>query len=132
MAVIFDVKSPILGFESVARFEFEQIDDNFVNIKDVETGTTSFTLINPFVLREYNFEIPIAIKVLMSMTNETNLLVYNIVVIKTPLSESLINFVAPVIFNVDNKTMAQIVLDEFEHPEFGPIEPLSTFIVPEE
>ena len=95
MSILFDVKSPILGFESVTKFEFTQIDDNFASIKSVDSEVPSFTLINPFVLREYNINISTAIKVLMELKSDTNLLVYNIVVIKTPLQESLVNFIAP-------------------------------------
>lgn len=132
MGTLFDVKSPILGFENITKFEFSQIDDNFASIKNSEGDIPSFTLINPFVLREYAFDIPLAIKALMSLNSDTNLLVYNIVVIKNPLQESLVNFIAPLIFNIDNKTMAQLVLDDLEHPEFGAVEPLSSFMSAEE
>lgn len=128
MATLFDVKSPILGFESVTKFEFTQIDDNFSSIKNVDSDVPSFTLINPFVLREYSFDIPTSIKVLMDLQSDTNLLVYNIVVIKNPLQESLVNFIAPLIFNIDNKTMAQLVLDDLSHPDLGAIEPLSNYM----
>jgi flagellar assembly factor FliW len=129
VAIVFDVKSPILGFENITKFEFEQLDENFASIKNVDSGIPSFTLINPFVLREYSFDIPLAIKALMSLESNTNLLVYNIVVIQTPLQESLVNFIAPVIFNVDNKTMSQVVLDESQNPEFGAIESLSNYMI---
>jgi len=132
VGTLFDVKSPILGFENITKFEFSQIDDNFASIKNSEGDIPSFTLINPFVLREYAFDIPLAIKALMSLNSDTNLLVYNIVVIKNPLQESLVNFIAPLIFNIDNKTMAQLVLDDLEHPEFGAVEPLSSFMSAEE
>lgn len=132
MATVFDVKSPILGFENITKFEFSQIDDNFAAIKSTESDIPSFSLINPFVLREYSFEIPHAIKALMDLKNDTNMLVYNIVVIKNPIQESLVNFIAPLVFNVDNLTMSQLVLDDLAHPELGAVEPISKYIKSDE
>jgi len=132
VAVVFDVKSPILGFENITKYEFTQVDDNFVTIKSCDGAVPSFTLINPFALREYSFDIPLAIKALLELKTDTNLLVYNIMVIKNPFNESLINFAAPLVFNVDNKTMAQVILDEASYPDFNPIECLSTYLTDEQ
>ena len=55
--MIFSVKSPILGFEHIKTMELIELDKFFVKLasKDDET---SFTMINPFALRSYEFDIP--------------------------------------------------------------------------
>lgn len=127
--MVFEAKYPILGFENVRSYVFEALDENFATIKNAEEGMPAFTLVNPFVLRDYAFDIPIAIRTLMDLTHETNMLIYLVLIVKTPFNESMANFLAPIIFNVDNKTMAQVVLDENIYTDFLAAEPLSKFIV---
>lgn len=127
--MVFEVKYPILGFENVTSYDFETIDDNFATIKNTQDGVPAFTLINPFVLREYSFDIPLAVKTLMELKEDSNLLVYLILIVKKPFKESLANFLAPIVFNVDNKTMSQVVLDENIYTDYLPAEQISKFIV---
>lgn len=126
--MVFDIKYPILGFENVASYDFEVVDDNFATIKNPDGMVPSFTLVNPFVLRNYSFDIPLAVRAMMDLKNDTNLLIYLILIVKRPFNESLANFLAPVLFNVDNKTMSQVVLDENVYLDYLAAEPLSKFI----
>jgi flagellar assembly factor FliW len=126
--LVFEAKYPILGFENVHAYDFQVADDNFATIRNAEGGMPAFTLVNPFVLRDYAFDIPVAIRALMELKNETNLLIYLILIVKNPFKESMANFLAPVLFNVDNKTMAQVVLDENIYTDYLTAEPLSKFI----
>jgi flagellar assembly factor FliW len=127
--LVFEVKYPILGFENVTSYDFETVDDNFATIKNTQDSVPAFTLINPFVLREYSFDIPLAVKTLMELKEDSNLLVYLILIVKKPFKESLANFLAPIVFNVDNKTMSQVVLDENIYTDYLPAEQISKFIV---
>ncbi len=126
--LVFEAKYPILGFENVHTYEFEAVDDNFATIRNSEGGMPAFTLVNPFVLRDYAFDVPVAVRALMDLTHDTNMLIYLVLIVKKPFKESLANFLAPIIFNVDNKTMAQVVLDEGIYTEYLAAEPLSKFI----
>jgi len=126
--LVFEAKYPILGFENVHTYDFQVADDNFATIKNAEGGMPAFTLINPFVLRDYAFDIPMSIRALMDLNNETNLLIYLVLIVKNPFKDSLANFLAPVLLNVDNKTMAQVVLDEYIYTDYLAAEPLSKFI----
>ena len=123
---VYEVKTPILGFEGIQQVSLSQIDDVFAQIHS--EGDTSFTLVNPYALRSYQFDIPQVTQVLLEIDSETNLLLYNIVVVQNPISESTVNFVAPLLFNTDNKTMSQIILDNAKHPEYGIAEPISSFM----
>ncbi|OBV28845.1 flagellar biosynthesis protein FliW [Helicobacter sp. CLO-3] len=121
----FEVKSPILGFEDVTKMKLEKIDEIFMYLSNADAPSPVFVLINPFVLREYDFEVPVAMKLLLDLDNAKNIFVANIMVRQNPIQNSTINFLAPLVFNFDNKTMAQIVLDSFKYPNYGIAEPIS-------
>ena len=124
----YEVKGHILGFDDTHRVEIVQIDELFATMKDVENEAISFTLVNPYPLREYSFDVPAAIQALLELKDDSNVRVYNIVVIQKPLEESRINFLAPIIVNEDNKTIAQVVLDPRSYPDFGIATPIKEFI----
>ena len=134
----FVVKSPILGFEHIQKMKLEKIakdDDTFIQLKSCENDGISFTLVNPYAMRsDYEFEIPSPIKALLELKGKTNidpqnskLVTLNIVCIKEPIEESTVNFLAPVLFNFENLTMAQVVLENFKYENFGLSEPISKF-----
>ena len=134
----FVVKSPILGFEHIQKMKLEKIakdDDTFMQLKSCENDGISFTLVNHYAMRsDYEFEIPSPIKALLELKGKTNidpqnskLVTLNIVCIKDPIEESTVNFLAPVLFNFENLTMAQVVLENFKYENFGLSEPISKF-----
>ncbi len=122
----FDLKVPLLGFESIEKFELEKIDEIFMRLKATGANEPSFTLINPFLLCDYEFEIPTPTQELLEIDDNSNLLIYNIIVIQNPIEESRINFVAPLVFNTDNQTMAQVIISD--NPNYGVAEPISNFL----
>ena len=121
----FELKLPLLGFETLTRMELQKIDEIFLRLESIGEGP-SFTLINPFALREYSFDIPSSLQALLGITPESNLLIYNIMILQTPIENSTINFVAPLIFNTDNQTMAQIIIDN--RADFGIAEPIQNYL----
>lgn len=108
----FDISVPLLGFENVKEVELEKIDDIFMKMHSTTQKHISFTLINPFVLREYDFEVPTNISEILDATQDSNLLILNIVLIQTPIEDSIVNFVGPLVFNTDNNKAAQIILSD--------------------
>ena len=48
--MIFEVKSPILGFENVTKMKLEKIDELFMKLYNAEYEVPHFTLVNPFLL----------------------------------------------------------------------------------
>ena len=129
--MVFTVKSPIPGFANITTMELTKIDDFFMNLQS-EQDATSFTLINPFLLRSYEFDIPTPYKELLEIKDDSNLLVLNIMIVSTPIEQSAINFIAPLIFNTDTKLMAQIMLDPLKYPDFGITESIANFLNKEE
>jgi flagellar assembly factor FliW len=124
--MLFELKAPMLGFESIRRMELQKIDDVFMRLKTPNAEEPSFTLINPFILRDYSFDVPTSLQEAMQITDRSNLLILNIIVVQQPIEASLINFVAPLVFNVDTLTMAQVIVDD--NPDYGIAEPISNYL----
>ena len=110
--MVYEVKKPILGFEDVLKVELEEIDGLFSTLKAVEKDYPNFTLVNPYQLRDYSFDIPKDVQVLLDINENSNILVYNVVVLHNPMTESVVNFKAPLIFNKDNGKMAQFIIKD--------------------
>ena len=79
--MVFEVKSPILGFENVTKMKLEKIDELFMKLFNADGEVPHFTLVNPFLLREYEFDVPSNIKILLDLNNAKNIAVANIMVI---------------------------------------------------
>jgi len=122
----FDVVTPFLGFEDVKEVELEKIDDIFMKMQAMDEEHVSFTLVDPFVLREYDFEIPDNIRELLEVTTDSNILILNIVLIQAPIEDSIVNFIGPIIFNTDSNRVAQIIIQE--STKYGVAEKISTFL----
>lgn len=131
MFMVFNVKAPIPGFEIIKEVELEKIDEFFVKLIS-KSDTTTFTLINPFMIKNYEFKVPEYFKSLLDIKEDTNILILNIMIIATPIESSTINFIAPLIFNTDNGTVAQVLLDANLYPDFGLMESVSNFLNKEE
>lgn len=123
----YEIKGNILGFDKTLNIDIRKVDDLFSTMIDIDDENISFTLVNPYLLREYSFDLSSDIKVLLDISENSNISVYNIVVIQEPLENSTINFLAPIIVNNDNNKVAQAVLDKNKHPEFGMAESIKSF-----
>lgn len=122
----FDICAPILGFEDLKEVNIEKIDDVFMKMSSIEDTHISFTMVDPFVLREYDFEVPDNIQKLLEIDKNSNLIILNILLMQNPIENSVINFAAPMIFNTDNKKAAQIVLGD--SASYGVAEKISGFL----
>ena len=122
----FNISVPLLGFEDVKQVELEKIDDVFMKLQSTQDKHISFTLINPFVLRDYDFEVPDNVKDIMEIDEKANLLILNIVLVQTPIESSVVNFIGPLIFNTDNNKAAQVILSD--STKYGVAEKISTFL----
>lgn len=123
----YEVKGTILGFENIQNVEINEVDELFSTIQDLDNENISFTIANPYLLREYSFDVPVDIKTLLDINEKSNISVYNIVVIQEPLENSTLNFLAPILVNNDTKKIGQAVLDRKGHPDFGMAESIKSF-----
>lgn len=125
--MVYEVRGSILGFDDTLNVKITEIDELFSTMQDVANEKISFTLVNPYSLREYSFDVPTDLKVLLNITDKSNVSVYNIVVIQEPLEDSTVNFLAPILVNNDNNKIGQAVLDGKKHPDFGMAETIKSF-----
>ena len=125
--MIFQVKSPILGFEHIKSYELKELDQFFIKLQSMDDDT-SFTAINPYALRNYEFEIPTYYQELMDINDKSELRIYNIMVVSTPIETSTVNFIAPIVCNMTNMTLSQVVLDAWASPMYKQAEKMSDFI----
>jgi len=122
----FNVSMPLLGFEGIKKVELQKIDEVFMKMQSLKDEHISFTLINPFVLRDYDFEVPPKVQELLEIDKDSNIIIQNIVLIQTPIEDSVVNFIGPLIFNTDNSKMAQIILNE--NTQYSVAEKISDFL----
>ena len=109
----FEVVLPILGFEDEKSFELDEINDVFYKLKG---ENVNFTLINPFKIRDdYDFEISDNEQNILKLSENKPFLVLNIVTVNEPFENSTINFAAPLIFNLEDKVMGQVILDKYNY-----------------
>ena len=109
---------PILGFENEKEYELSPIEGPFYKL---EGENVSFTLIDPFILRDdYNFELDDEFTKKLNL-NENNVLVLNILTPQKPFEDSTVNFAAPLIFNIEDKIFGQAVLDKYNYSLARPL-----------
>lgn len=127
--MVYEVKSPILGFENVQNVELENIDETFVRLRAMD-NTFEMTLINPYVLlKEYNFTIPTALQILLELEEGRDKVeVYCPLVLQTPVQDSEVGFSSPFVFNPAKGYVAQVSLDIREYPELGITKPIKAFL----
>lgn len=123
----YKVRGSILGFEDTLNIEIHEIDNLFSTLIDSDNKDISFTVATPYALREYSFDLPTDIKILLDIHEKSNVSVYNIVVIQKPLEDSAVNFLAPIIVNNDNNKIGQVVLNAKRHPDYGMAETIKSF-----
>jgi flagellar assembly factor FliW len=123
----YKVKGEILGFQDTKEVEINEIDPLFSTMMDSKDENISFTLVNPFLLRDYSIDIPLDTKELLEIDEESQIGVYNILIIQKPLEKSVINFLAPIIINLDKNILTQVILDPKKHPDYGMAETIESF-----
>ena len=125
--MVFQAMSPIPGFAHIGSMEIGKIDDFFMRSKS-QDDETSFTLVNPYMLREYPYEMPPYYRDILGITQDSAILTLAKMKVATLIEAITVNFIAPLVFNTDNKTMAQILLDQERHLDYGLMEQIGSFL----
>jgi len=123
----YEVKGEILGFQDTKNVTINEIDPLFSTMIDSTNENISFTLVNPYLLRDYTIDIPLDAKELLEIDEKSQVAVFNILIIQKPLEKSTINFLAPLVINMDKKLLAQIILEPKKHPDYGMAETIESF-----
>ena len=123
----YEVKGEILGFKDTKNVLLNEIDSLFSTMIDSVNENISFTLVNPFLLRDYTINIPLDAKELLEIDENSQVGVFNILIIQKPLEKSTINFLAPLVINLDKKLLTQVILEPKKHPDYGMAETIESF-----
>ncbi len=123
----YKVKGEILGFQDTKEVDINEIDPLFSTMIDTNNENISFTLVDPFLLRDYSIDIPLDVKELLEIDENSQVGVYNILIIQKPLEKSVINFLAPIVINLDKKVLTQVILEPKKHPDYGMAETIESF-----
>lgn len=123
----YQIKAPILGFEHITSVELTRLDEYFAKIAS-DDKSLEMMLVNPYSLREYSFTIPRYIEMLLGLDRDSSVLVYCIVILQRNLGESMVNFLAPLIFNTKDKVAGQVALSMMDYPDFGFKDTLKSFL----
>lgn len=111
---IFNFAMPIIGFDTLHKFVI--LDPNketlFKWLQSVEDPSLAFPIISVSALDlDYTIDLPDSIVDTLKITNVESLLVMNITSIPQDNPKgTTINLLAPLIFNLDNQSAAQVVL----------------------
>ncbi len=122
----FEVVTPIMGFEDIKALEFIKIDENFATIR-ADNGI-SWSLANPYSLRDYNIALSITAQALLDVKKDSQLEVWCMMIIQKPLEYSRVNFLSPLILNFSNKKMLQFHCAVADYPQYFKLETLKYFI----
>lgn len=121
----FNLATPIMGFENAHSAELVKIDEHFAQLK--LENNASFSLINPFALREYAINLPIYSQALLDLDSNSQLEIYCMLVLQNPLEDTKVNFLSPLIFNISNKKALQVHFDPLSYPHLVELKPLKCF-----
>lgn len=124
----FEIISPIHGFENSQYATLEKIDDLLMRLTLSNNDKSTFMLVNPFMLRDYDFEVPDELSLKLDLDNSKDISIGNIMIASSKLEDSAINFIAPIVFNMQNNKMAQVILDSVKYPDFGIVEPIKEYL----
>ncbi|WP_297193174.1 flagellar assembly protein FliW [uncultured Campylobacter sp.] len=128
------VKCPILGFEDTKNVEFSKVDDIFSKIQSKDGQEFTFVVIDSQLIRPgYDFDIPLYYQELLALNKSSKRQAFIIVALhEKDVNESRLNFLAPILINWDNNTMAQIILDPKDYPDFSQAEKIENYIKKDE
>lgn len=113
---IWEMASPILGFESSGRYaRIVENDSPFEFLQSVEDEHLTFIVTDPFLfLKEYDFTLDQRWIDILHLEDQEQVAVRTIVTVRSPNDISM-NLKAPIIMNSNTKEAAQIILDRSEY-----------------
>ena len=122
---MYKIAFPILGFEDFKALTVEKVDEFFsflVFDKDTKIAVAN---INSLDNVSFDFEIKEEILEKMNIKSEDDFETYFCVVSQTPIGNSIVNLVSPIIINEKDKIIGQYVTSEKVDPIFASIKECS-------
>lgn len=108
----------VFGFEEEKEFllmPFEGGDGSLLCLQSVTTPGLAFVAMDPFQLSPaYAPVLPEKELKQLGVTQSTDLCYYSFCVVKTPISQSTVNFKCPIAINDVSRRAKQVMLDQYE------------------
>jgi len=113
---MYKVVLPISGFENISNVEIEKIDEFFSFLKI--DNETKLSLVNIKVLEKvaFNFEIDEKALAALKIKSKNDFDTYFVIVSQNPVEHSIINLVAPIFINENEKLVGQYITSEKVEP----------------
>jgi len=103
----------ILGFEEVTEYILFDIDDSFSYLQSVANSELAFIVTDPFIkFPNYEFKLSQEAIEELRISGDKGLAVRCIVTWNSDPSRTTINLLAPLVFNIEDQTARQIVLQD--------------------
>lgn len=124
--LVFELINPILGYDEEKEFIFieHKSQTNLKWLQSVKSPDLAFVITIPGLFGiDYSYELPTNVQEELEINFADDIMTFNIVLIphENPRA-STINLLAPVIFNINNKKGAQVILSgtnfQVNHPLF--------------
>lgn len=112
---IFYFSKGIPGFEEHTEFMMIDLPDApFAYLQSVKESQISLLITDPFIFFP-NYEFDLSERVVEELNLGSSFLIRCIVTLKQDVSQSTINLLAPIVFNLDNHTARQVILHSSEY-----------------
>lgn len=124
-----NVKCPILGFEDTKELEFFPVDEIFNKVKSLDGRDFEFVLIDSQLIRPgYDFAIPTYYQELLGLSEDSKKQAFIIVAVHKNQEETTLNFLAPMLVNWDNNSVAQVILEPGAYPDYFQADKITNYI----
>ena len=106
----------IPGFEDLKKYIIINNPDEenpFDWLQSVDNGDLAFVIINPFFIKpDYDIVIPQSALEKLKIKDESDVVLYSIVVVPEKIEDMTVNLTGPIVINVREKLGKQIILDD--------------------
>lgn len=110
---ILTIKGGMLGYEHLTKFVLIKEEDLFVEYLQSIEEKVAFAIMNPFLVKkDYMFDLPDATILSLNISKQEDVVIKSVVVIPEDITKIRTNLQAPIIFNKNNNTGVQIILDD--------------------
>ena len=122
---MYKIVFPILGFEDFKSLSVEKVDDFYSFLVFDKNTKIAIANINSLDNIPFDFEIKDEVLEKMNIKEKDDFETYFCIVSQTPVEDSVINLVSPIIINEKDKTVGQYVTSEKTAPLLASIKECS-------
>lgn len=122
---MYEVKTPILGFDKCDSVEVEHFDIYLSTL--VLTDDVSMNIINSKYLTNINIDFSEEFLQQLELNSDNDFDIYFTTVIQNPIRDSRVNLGAPLVINEDKKLIGQYISEDnahFDMPKLGELNTL--------